>query len=163
MRRKAIEKMKKPIKKKPAPGDIYAVPLNERKTKFGYVRMYIEPNIAILPIISIGGLIKISDIKNTDTHTDCLSFRTAIEKNEWPQIGNIPFNDTDSAWPGPKKQVSKIRPDLRMVIHKGHLISEKEFGEYDSLPEFKKFNDLQLISQILALENEFSTITVADY
>ncbi|MFH6995671.1 hypothetical protein, partial [Flavobacterium sp. FlaQc-48] len=72
----------------------------------------------------------------------------SIEKGLWPLIGNIPFENEEEEWPGPRKQVSKIRPDVRMVVYKGHFISEEKFGEYDNLPEYKKLTDEHLIEEI---------------
>ncbi|WP_093381758.1 Imm26 family immunity protein [Pseudomonas sp. UC 17F4] len=137
------------------PGDIFAVPLDNRKQHYSYIRMYNDPNIAILNVTSKNRLLSITELENYTPYMDAFSLRTAVEKGEWPYIGNIPFNKNENPWPAPKKQVSTIRPDLKLVIYQGKLIPSEKFGEYDSLPEFKKFTDETLIKEIIANSEHF--------
>ena len=145
-------------KLKAKPGDIFAVPLDSDGLSFGYVRTYNDPDIAIIPIVSEKRILKLGDITNTKSALDAFSLRKSIESRKWPLIGNIPFESVESAWPPPMKQVSKIRPDIRLVVFKGHFISEEKFGAYDDLPEFIKLKDEDVIQKILEKIGEFEHV-----
>ncbi|RBL85316.1 hypothetical protein DDE05_17980 [Streptomyces cavourensis] len=129
-------------------GDIYAVPLDPLGRRYGYVRMYNDPDVAILGVTSGKQLLSLHEISQYGSVTDALCLRSAIEKGRWPLIGNLPFGPGEDPWPGPRKQVAKIRPDLKMVLFKGHFISSETFGQYDELPELMKFSDENLIEYI---------------
>jgi hypothetical protein len=140
--------LSKKTKHKVKIGDVYAVPLDTLNQRYGYVRMYHDPDIAVFAVTSSNKILSLDEIKNYPIVMDPFAMRTSIEKGLWPLIGNIPFENEDEAWPGPQKQVSKIRPDVRMVVYKGHFIREEKFGEYDNLPEYKKLTDERLIEEI---------------
>lgn len=129
-------------------GDVYAVPLDFFGKKHGYVRMYHDPDVAVLGVTSGSEFLTLDELSKYSSVMDVFCLRTAIEKGKWPLIGNIPFTSDENAWPGPRKQVSKIRPDLKLVVYKGHFIEADEFGGYDEYPEFKKFSDEGLIAEI---------------
>lgn len=129
-------------------GDIYAVPLDTINQRYGYVQMYHDPDIAILGVTSSNLILSLDEIKKYPMVMDVFSLRTSIDKGRWPLVGNIPFENEDEAWPSPRKQVSKIRPDVRMVVYKGHFIREEKFGEYDNLPVFITMEDHDLIEEI---------------
>ncbi|WP_075123072.1 MULTISPECIES: Imm26 family immunity protein [Burkholderia] len=139
-------------------GDVYAVPLDPLNQRYGYVRMYHNPDIAILGVTSGKQLLSLDEVKKYPSVTDAFSMRTAIEKGRWPLIGNIPFASEDEAWPGPRKQVFRLRPDVRKVVFKGRYISAEEFGQYDDLPEDKKLTDERLIEEINENSNLFKHI-----
>lgn len=131
-------------------GDVFAVPLDPIGRRYGYVRMYNDPDVAILGVVSGRDLLSIEELRSYPSVMDVFSLRTAIEKGVWSYVGNIPFENESEAWPGPRKQVAKIRPDLKMVVYKGDVISAEEFGEYDALPEWRKFTDEKLVEEIVS-------------
>lgn len=140
-------------------GDVFAVPLDHLGHRYGYVRMYNDPDVAVLGVVSGRNLLNIEEVAKYQSVMDVFVLRTAIEKGLWPYIGNIPFDSESDAWPGPRKQVAKFRPDLRMVIYKGDVISADEFGEYDDLPEWRKFTDERLVKEILSHPDLFTQLT----
>lgn len=136
-------------------GDIYAVPLDTTNTRYGYVKTYRGPNIAILPVISSGRLLNIEELRNFSGVRDVATSSYTIEKGKWPLIGNIPFATDDEEWPAPMKQVGKIRPDIKMVVYRGNYITAEKFGEYDNLPVFAWMSDEALINEIITSSGSY--------
>ncbi|MNE17967.1 hypothetical protein D3C80_1109690 [compost metagenome] len=143
-------------------GDVFAVPLSTREPLYGYIRAYQDPDIAILPIISREILLNASDFADLTSYQDVLTIRKPMESGEWPRVVNIPFPNEDSAWPPPRKQVSEIRPDIRLVVSKGQLIPANVFGKFDELPPLIKLNSEALIERILELSEKFKLINIHD-
>ncbi|MCP1107745.1 immunity 26/phosphotriesterase HocA family protein [Serratia nevei] len=141
---------KRAMRRKPAVeiGDIYAVPLDPLARRYGYVRMYHEPSVAIMGVISEMRLLDLEEVAEYPIIMEVSASRTAIDKGIWPKIGNLPFGSDEGAWPKPHKQVSRIRPDVRFVIYRGDIISEAEFGAYDDLPVWKRLSDEGLVNEI---------------
>ena len=90
---------------------------------------------------------------------DVLTTRTGIERGDWPRIASFPFPNEESTWAPPRRQLSTIRPDVRLVVVTGNFIPSKEYGEWDSLPELIKANIDQLKELILTSAPEFQMIT----
>jgi len=139
-------------------GDVYAVPLDSSNQRYGYVRMYHDPDVAILAVTSGQQLLELAEVEKYPIVRDVGSLRTNIEKGQWPILGNLPFGSEEEAWPGPRKQVSKIRPDIKKVVFKGHFISAEKFGEYENLPVFTTLTDEELVEEINSNPNLFHYI-----
>ncbi|HEL3811669.1 TPA: hypothetical protein UMT89_003039 [Stenotrophomonas maltophilia] len=122
-------------------GDVFAVPLSVDKLIFGYVRAYQDPDVAILPFISNGRMLGEHEIPTLECHLHASSLRVAMERGEWPRIGRIPFEDEDSSCPPPRRQTIYFRPDVRLVIVKGQLVSSDLYGEWENLPEIFRRDD----------------------
>lgn len=161
MRRGASSKMKSK-KLKVIPGDIFAVPLSSREPLYGYIRAYQDPDIAILPIVSRGILSNIMNFIELKSYQDILTIRKPMENGEWPKVASIPFPDEESTWAPPRKQVSDIRPDIRLVVSKGEFIPASIFGKFEELPPLVKLNSEALIQRILELSKEFNTLNRDD-
>ncbi|HEL4245823.1 hypothetical protein I5U23_09725 [Stenotrophomonas maltophilia] len=140
-------------------GDVFAVPLDKSELAFGYVRTYQDPDVAILPFISKGRMLRECELPTLESFMDVLTIRTAIERCDWPRIASFPFPNEESTWAPPRRQLSTIRPDVRLVVVKGNFIPSKEYGEWDSLPELIKANIDQLKALILTSAPEFQMIT----
>ncbi|KPM63214.1 hypothetical protein HB4184_14390 [Pseudomonas putida] len=139
-------------------GDVFAVPLNDEANSYGYIRAYRDVDVAILPVVSRNRILSIEELSTTCSVLDVFLFRNAIESGTWSKIGNIPFDCEDDEWAPPRKQVAKIRPDLKLVVHKGHFIPASKFGEYDDLAEFLKFEDQDIINEITKRKHDFELI-----
>lgn len=154
--------MKKPVPSMPRSqvrsGDVFAVPLDDEASTYGYIRAYRDVDIAILPVTSKNRILSIEEISTTCSVLDVFLFRNSIESGTWSKIGNIPFDCEDDEWAPPRKQVAKIRPDLKLVTHKGHFIPASIFGEYDNLAEFLKFEDQDIINEITKRKHDFRLI-----
>ena len=161
MRREAPIQMKT-RKVKIVAGDIFAVPLSKREALYGYIRAYQDPDIAILPIISREIIIDATDLTNLTSYEDVMTIRKPMESGEWPKVISIPFPDEDSSWPPPRKQVSEIRPDIRLVVSKGQFIPATAFGKFDELPPLIKLNSESLIERILELSKNFKILNNHD-
>ncbi|CRD53541.1 MULTISPECIES: Imm26 family immunity protein [Stenotrophomonas] len=122
-------------------GEIFAVPLSADELIFGYIRAYQDPDVAILPFISKGRMLDEHEIPTLECHLHVASLRVAMERGEWPRIGRIPFEDGNSSWPPPRKQIIDFRPDVRLVIVKGKLVSSDRYGEWENLPEMLRRDD----------------------
>jgi len=146
-------------KSRASPGDIFAVPLDADGAAYGYVRTYNDPDISIIPIISEGRILCMEEITCFRSFLDAFSLRTSIKSGAWPLVGNAPFNDPEAAWPPPMKQVSTTRPDVRLVVFKGHFIPEEKFGRYDDLPEFLKLKDGDVVESIVSNRRAFKRIS----
>ncbi|MFH6994369.1 Imm26 family immunity protein, partial [Flavobacterium sp. FlaQc-48] len=68
-------------------GDVYAVPLDTLNQRYGYVRMYHDPDIAILAVTSRNQILSLEEIKKYPIVLDAFALRTSIEKGLWPLIG----------------------------------------------------------------------------
>ena len=147
-----------PTKTQVKSGDLFAVPLGDNDNTYGYIRAYRDVDIAILPIVSKNRILAVQEIPITSSAMDVFFFRNAIESGAWPKLGNIPFECEDDEWAPPRKQIAKIRPDLKVVVHKGHFIPASKFGKYDELPEFLKFEDQDVINEITRRKNKFTLI-----
>ncbi|MDD1960315.1 hypothetical protein NP534_09370, partial [Pseudomonas sp. 39004] len=119
-------------------GDVFAVPLSRQEPLYGYIRAYQDPDIAILPIISREILSDTANFADLTSCQDVLTIRKPMESGEWPKVVSIPFPDEESSWPPPRKQVSEIRPDIRLVVSKGQFIPANIFGAFDELPPLVK-------------------------
>jgi hypothetical protein len=151
---------KKPRKRiKVNVGDVFAVPLDKDDLVFGYVRTYQDPDVAILPFISKGRMLRECELPTLESFMDVLTIRAAIERGEWPRIASFPFPNAESTWAPPRRQLSTIRPDVRLVVVKGNFVPSKEYGEWDSLPALIKADIDQLKSLILTSAPEFQMIT----
>lgn len=64
--------------------------------------------------------------------------------------------------PPPRKQVSEIRPDIRLVVSKGQFIPATAFGKFDELPPLIKLNSESLIERILELSKNFKILNNHD-
>lgn len=149
-------------KSKVIPGDIFAVPLSKREPLYGYIRAYQDPDIAILPILSREILSNINYFVGLKSFQDILTIRRPMESGEWQKVASIPYPDEDSTWPPPRKQISDIRPDIRLVVSKGEFIPATIFGEFEELPLLIKLNSEELIQRILELSKEFKTLKKDD-
>ena len=136
-------------------GDVYAVPLDAEHQSFGYIRAYRDVDIAVLPVLSRRRILSITQISTLNSVLDVFLFQDAIREGRWPRVGNVPFEDDASAWAPPRKQVAAIRPDVRMVVFQGHFIPAAKFGQYDNLPEFRKFDENDVIEEILRRSGDF--------
>ncbi|WP_156510897.1 hypothetical protein [Pseudomonas sp. p21] len=143
-------------------GDVFAVPLSTREPLYGHIRAYQDSDIAILPIISRKTLLNAADFAGLTSYQDVLIIRKPMENGEWPKVVNIPFPNEDSAWPPPRKQVSEIRPDIRLVVSKGQFIPANVFGKFDELPPLIKLNSEALIERTLELSEKFKLIKIHD-
>lgn len=139
-------------------GDVFAVPLSVDELIFGYVRAYQDPDVAILPFISNGRMLGEHEIPTLECHLHVASLRVAMERGEWPRIGRVPFEDEDSSWAPPRKQIIDFRPDVRLVIVKGQLVNAERYGEWDDLPEMLRRDDDGLKNLINDSKSDFLKI-----
>lgn len=136
-------------------GDVYAVPLGTANHGYGYVRTYSGEDIAILKITSGKRLLAVENLVGIESEADVFALRTNIEKGRWPLIGNIPFPSETESWAPPRKQVSTIRPDVKMVAHRGNLVRADKFGAYDDLPTLYRFSDENIVEFINSKKEHF--------
>ncbi|MNC66040.1 hypothetical protein D3C75_1163950 [compost metagenome] len=90
---------------------------------------------------------------------DVLTIRTAIERGDWPRIASFPFPNEESSWAPPRRQLSTIRPDVRLVVVKGDFVPSEKYGEWDTLPALIKADIDQLEALILTSVAEFQVIS----
>jgi len=140
-------------------GDVFAVPIDQNELVFGYVRTYRDPDVAILPFLSKGRMLHPSELPTLESFMDVLTLRTAIERGEWPRIASFPFESEESTWAPPRRQLSAIRPDVRLVIVKGNFVPAEKYGEWDTLPVHIKADTGQLQALILASSADFPVIS----
>jgi len=138
-----------------AAGDIFAVPLDAEQQSFGYIRAYQDVDVGILPVISKARILSIAQIPTVGSVLDVFLFQDALKTGRWPRIGNLPFSDEASAWAPARKQVAASRPEVRMVVFRGHFIAAARFGQYDELPLFRKFDEEDVIREILQRADGF--------
>jgi len=138
-----------------AAGDIFAVPLDAEHQRFGYIRTYQDVDVGILPIISKACILSIAEMPTVSSVLDVFLFQDALKTGRWPRIGNLPFTDEESAWAPARKQVAASRPEVKMVVFRGHFIAAAKFGQYDELPLFQKFDEEDVIREILQRADEF--------
>jgi hypothetical protein len=140
-------------------GDVFAVPLNMDELVFGYVRTYQDPDVAILPFLSKGRMLREYELPTLESFMDVLTIRTAIERGDWPRIASFPFPNEESSWVRPRRQLSTIRPDVRLVVVKGDFVPSEKYGEWDTLPVLVKADVDQLEALILTSVAEFQVIS----
>ncbi|HDS1016384.1 hypothetical protein U0039_15670 [Stenotrophomonas maltophilia] len=151
---------KKPRKRiKVNVGDVFAVPLNEVELVFGYLRTYQDPDVAILPFISKGRMLRDCELPTLKSFMDVLTIRTGIERGDWTRIASFPFPNEESTWAPPRRQLSTIRPDVRLVVVKGNFVPAEKYGEWDTLPVLIKADTDQLKALILTSAAEFQILT----
>ena len=140
-------------------GDVFAVPLNMDELVFGYVRTYQDPDVAILPFLSKGRMLREYELPTLESFMDVLTIRTAIERGDWPRIASFPFPNEESSWAPPRRQLSTIRPDVRLVVVKGDFVPSEKYGEWDTLPALIKADIDQLRALILTSAAEFQVMS----
>lgn len=140
-------------------GDVFAVPLNMDELVFGYVRTYQDPDVAILPFLSKGRMLREYELPTLESFMDVLTIRTAIERGDWPRIASFPFPNEESSWARPRRQLSTIRPDVRLVVVKGDFVPSEKYGEWDTLPVLVKADVDQLRALILTSAAEFQVMS----
>ncbi|WP_447935189.1 hypothetical protein [Stenotrophomonas lactitubi] len=140
-------------------GDVFAVPLNMDELIFGYVRTYQDPDVAILPFLSKGRMLREYELPTLESFMDVLTIRTAVERGDWPRIASFPFPNEESSWAPPRRQLSTIRPDVRLVVVKGDFVPSEKYGEWDTLPALIKADIDQLKALILTSAAEFQVMS----
>ncbi|WP_146187063.1 hypothetical protein [Stenotrophomonas sp. HMWF023] len=144
-------------------GDVFAVPLSTNDVIFGYVRAYNDPDVAILPVVSKGGLIHASELQDLSSALDVASLRSSMKNGAWIKIANMPFPDVEAAWASPRRQLPLFKADTRkIVIVRGCLVPGAEFEDYDSLPVMIRRDDEGLIKEILDLSPKFHVVSRFD-
>jgi len=136
-------------------GDIFAVPLDAEQQSFGYIRAYQDVDVGILPVISKARVLSIAQLPTVVSVLDVFLYQDALKTGRWPRVGNVPFADEASAWAPARKQVAALRPDVKMVVFRGHFIAAAKFGQYDDLPLFQKFDEEDVIREILQRADGF--------
>jgi hypothetical protein len=139
-------------------GDVFAVPLDAEQQSFGYIRAYQDVDVGILPVISKACILSTAQIPAVNSVLDVFLFQDVMKEGRWPRVGNLPFADEASAWAPARKQVAASRPEVKMVVFRGHFIPAAKFGQYDELPLFEKFDEDDVIKEILRRADGFLVV-----
>ncbi|MBP3966543.1 Imm26 family immunity protein [Paenibacillus lignilyticus] len=123
-------------------GDVYAIPLPNKKYAFG--RMHMDGSIAIYKQVSES----IEDLPQTEDYQFIVGvYEYVLKSGEWPVVDYRPFDNDEDAWPPPACIVDIISGEYS-IYYKGE-IRDSTKAECEGLETAAAWADNHIIDRIM--------------
>jgi len=134
--------MSKIRSKKIRVGDVYAIPLPNKKYAFG--RVFKDANIAIYKHIGDA----LDDLPMDEDYQFIVGvYKDVLQSGKWLIVDYRPFDDDEYAWPPPMCVIDKISEKFS-IYYKGHLRASTK-SECDGLEEAAVWEEEHIVDRIM--------------